>query len=449
MTPGSFFKGSQTCKYSDVMKNFIVLLLAGLCSTSLLAKTPNKYGKETSKLQTDTLLLPPKLFINCAGARCYYDYLRTDLTFFDFVRDRFVCDIEALVTDLTTGSGGKQYTVSLYGHNHFKGMADTLRFATRKTDTDDNVRKQLARTFRRGLARFLIHSVYIDQVEVSLPTRDRQSSDSIQKAKDSWNFWVFSISGDGTARGESNKQYLSLSADVRANRITPHSKFISHLYYNDNRNHYTVDGESIRVQTVDYGLSSYYVRSISTHWSMGGFYRAYHSIYQNIGLSQQVAPALEFSFFPVTEVTRRQFRWIYQVGVRSLRYLEPTVYDKTQETLPFHQLTGIYGVIQPWGTLSAHLTAYQYLHDLSKNRLSLNLEVSWRIVRGLSFQINANASLINNQISLARSAIATDAALLNGRQLPTNFNYYTSMGLSYTFGSINNSVVNPRFSNVD
>lgn len=431
------------------MKNFIVLLLVGLSSSSLVAQTPDKNSQEKPKPQTDTLLLPPKLFVNCAGARCYYDYLRTELTFFDFVRDRFVCDIEALVTDLTTGSGGKQYTVSFYGRNHFEGLADTLRFATRKTDTDDDVRKQLARTFRRGLARFLIHSAYIDQVDVSLPTRDVRANGNIQEAKDPWNFWVFSISGDGTARGESNKQYLSLSADLRANRITPRSKFISHLYYDDNRNHYTVDGESIRVRTVSYGLSSYYVRSILTHWSTGGFYRSYHSIYQNVGLSQQLAPALEYSFFPVSEVTRRQFRWIYQLGIRSLRYLEPTIYDKTAEILPFHQLTGIYGVTQPWGTLSAHLTGYQYLHDLSKNRLSVNLEASWRIVRGLSLQIDINGSLINNQISLARSAIDTDAALLNGRQLPTNFNYYTSMGLSYTFGSINNSVVNPRFSNVD
>ena len=196
-------------------------------------------------------------------------------------------------------------------------------------------------------------------------------------------------------------------------------------------------------------MSSLYVNSFSTHWSAGGFYRAYHSVYRNIGLSQSVAPAIEYSFFPVSQFTRRQFRVIYQLGVRSLHYIEPTIFDKTQEILPYQQLTGVFGVTQPWGTLSADITAYQYLHDLSKNRLSLNIDVSWRILQGLAVNIQGRASLINNQISLARSVIDPDTALLNGRQLPTNFNYYSSVGLSYTFGSINNSIVNPRFSNVD
>jgi hypothetical protein len=267
--------------------------------------------------------------------------------------------------------------------------------------------------------------------------------------EDRWNRWVFNIGGNGSARGESNKKYLSFSTSLQANRITPESKFTFNTYYNDNRTQYIVNGENIRVQTVDYGLSSLYAKSFSEHWSTGGFYRAYHSIYRNIDLSQSVAPALEYSFFPVSQVTRRQFRSIYQIGFRSLRYIEPTIYDKTQENLPYHQLTGIFGVTQPWGTLNAHITASQYLHDLSKNRLSIDLSLSWRVIEGLSVQLNGQASLINNQISLARSTINPDQALLNGRQLPTTFNYYSSVGLNYTFGSINNSVVNPRFSDVD
>ncbi len=112
-------------------------------------------------------------------------------------------------------------------------------------------------------------------------------------------------------------------------------------------------------------------------------------------------------------------------------------------------MTGIFGITQPWGTLSAHVTGYQYLHDRSKNRLSFNVDASWRIMEGLSLTIHGSASRINNQISLARSTIRAEEALLNGRQLPTSFNYHSSLGISYTFGSINNSVVNPRFSNVD
>jgi len=37
--------------------------------------------------------------------------------------------------------------------------------------------------------------------------------------------------------------------------------------------------------------------------------------------------------------------------------------------------------------------------------------------------------------------------LLRLRELETQFEYFTSFGLTYTFGSIYNNVVNPRFGN--
>ena len=38
--------------------------------------------------------------------------------------------------------------------------------------------------------------------------------------------------------------------------------------------------------------------------------------------------------------------------------------------------------------------------------------------------------------------------LLRRKELETNFEYFTSFGFTYTFGSIYNNVVNPRFGNI-
>lgn len=435
------------------MKIFIILSLVFANSLVSFAQIADNYLDESSESKMDTTAVvntgapAPKLFINCLNARCHTDYLRTKLSFFDFVRDRYVSDIEILVTSTYTGAGGQQYVLAFYGHDKFENINDTLYFNTNKTDTDDLVRRQLVRTIKQGLIRYLLDTDFMEQIGITLPDRKLKSRQSEQR-KDRWKRWVFNIGGDGSARGESNKQYLSFSTHMQANRITPESKFSFDTHYDHNQSQFTVSGENISVQTVNYGVSSLYVKSFSEHWSAGGFYNAYHSIYRNIRLSQSLAPAIEYSFFPVSDVTRRQFRSIYQLGIRSYHYIEPTIYDKIQENLPYHQLSGIFGVTQPWGTLGAHLTAYQYLHDLSKNRLSVDFNLSWRVIEGLSIRVNGQASLINNQISLARSTIDPEQVLLNGRQLPTSFNYYSSLGLNYTFGSIDNSVVNPRFSNV-
>lgn len=430
------------------MYKILVLLLLLISPLGLLAQVTNEEDDPEGPQIREEMSGPPKIFINCVRTRCYDDYLRTELSFFDFVRDRYVCDVEVLITNLNTGAGGQAYTLSFYGHGRFENKNDTLQFTTRKSDTDDLIRKQIVRSLKRGLIRFVLDSDDMDQVNIEFPARKTKADGSTQQ-KDPWNFWVVDVSGNGSINSESNRQLLSIATDLRINRITPKSKFNFHPYYHNQRNSYSVNGDNIRVRTVDYGLSSLYVKSISEHWSVGGFYRAYHSIYQNIEFSQSIAPALEYSFFPVSQVTRRQFRWVYQAGLRSLHYIEPTVFDKTEEMLPYHQLSGVFGATQPWGTMSAHLTGYQYLHDRRKTRLSFDMDVSWRVIEGLSIRANASASLINNQISLARSTIKAEDALLGGRQLPTSFNYYSSLGISYTFGSINNTVVNPRFSNIN
>ena len=72
-----------------------------------------------------------------------------------------------------------------------------------------------------------------------------------------------------------------------------------------------------------------------------------------------------------------------------------------------------------------------------------------RIAEGLSVTLSRSAALINDQISLAKAEGTEGAFLLGGLQLPTNFSYYSQIGVSYTFGSTSNSVVNVRLNQLD
>ncbi|MFB0906817.1 MAG: hypothetical protein QMB03_00800, partial [Spirosomataceae bacterium] len=175
----------------------------------------------------------------------------------------------------------------------------------------------------------------------------------------------------------------------------------------------------------------------------------YHSVFQNIKFSSNIAPAIEYSVFPVEEFNERQLRWIYQAGVQNLNYIETTIFNELEETLPYHQITGIMGLTQPWGNFSAEVSGFQYLSDLKKYRVRLEIELSLRVAEGLFFRVYGNGSQIKNQISLARTSSDTSNILLGGSQLPTTIDYYTSFGFNYTFGSMNNSIVNPRFSGVN
>ncbi|MEA1878395.1 MAG: hypothetical protein U9N86_16255 [Bacteroidota bacterium] len=88
---------------------------------------------------------------------------------------------------------------------------------------------------------------------------------------------------------------------------------------------------------------------------------------------------------------------------------------------------------------------FNYLHDFSKNNLSLSGSMSIRIAKGLNFNFGGGASLIHDQLALVKGGASTEEILLRRKELATAYQYFTYFGLSYTFGSIYNNVVNPRF----
>ena len=49
------------------------------------------------------------------------------------------------------------------------------------------------------------------------------------------------------------------------------------------------------------------------------------------------------------------------------------------------------------------------------------------------------------QIHLPLNGATYEEIILRQKELESNFNYSCSLGISYTFGSMKNNVVNPRF----
>ncbi len=420
------------------MKKYHVLILCFianiLLNTSVVAQT------------SPDSITPPKIFINCSGFNCYEDYLKTELSFFDFVRDRFEADVQLLIISQNNGAGGQLYTVNFLGQNKFKSQIDTLTFATKQTDTEAMIRQELVKTLKQGLIKYVLQTNYKNKVAIEFPKREALSA---MVKNDKWNYWVFNINMNAWLNGETNRSSISVSGTISANRVTPKSKFNSSFNYGENHNSYTIDTTNFSAVTAYSYANLLYVKSLNKKWSAGGVYQGFHSVFRNIQWSNRVAPAIEYNIFPTSENTRRQFRWIYQTGVVQQSYIEETIFDKKAELLPYHQLTSVLIFTQPWGSLQTILSGSQYLHDTSKYRLGLDVNVSWRVFEGLQVGIYGNFTIINDQISLAKSNIDPSVFLLDGRQLPTSMSYYSSVNLSYTFGSINNSVVNPRFNNLD
>ena len=68
------------------------------------------------------------------------DYIRTEITFVNYVRDPKEADIHLIVSSSTTGCGGSEYTLDFKGLGAFKDMSFALRHNTKADATSDESR---------------------------------------------------------------------------------------------------------------------------------------------------------------------------------------------------------------------------------------------------------------------------------------------------------------------
>jgi hypothetical protein len=385
---------------------------------------------------------PPKVFLDCH--QCDMAYIRQEITFVNFVRERSEADIHVLITIQATADGGREYTLNFIGRNNFYDLHNTLKYVAERTYSADMERKGLVRVLKLGLVPYLTKTDLGDYLKIDFEKRIPPP-----EVEDPWNFWVFSLGLSGSMSGEQSKNFISLNSNLSASRVTEKIKFRSGLSGNLNHSAYKVN-QNGTTQTItsnqnSFGFSSLLVYALNDHWSVGGWFGLGSSTYNNIKLAINPAPAVEYNFFPYSESTRRQLRVLYRVGYNYNFYYEETIYDKTKESLLGETLSVTFEMKEPWGNVSAVLEGFHYFHDFSKNHLVLATNLNLRLYRGFSVGFSGRFSKINDQVYLAKGNLSLEDILLQRKALATSYSYGISLGVSYTFGSIYAGVVNPRF----
>ncbi len=415
--------------------HWILFLMIGFFFCSSYA-----HSREVQVSVDDIKKDAPKVFIDCS--RCDIDYIREEIGFVNYVWDRKEADVHVLVTIQRTGGGGREYTLAFIGLNNYKELQNTLKYFSDSDETDDETRKGLVQILKLGLAPYVAQTPMFEVVTVGMDQKATPTA-----VEDKWDFWVFSLGLNTWMEGESKRNSIFLSGNISANRITPQSKLRMGLDLDFDRDSYELEDEMYRSTGTRNDFDGLYVKSVNEHWSVGGWVSVSQSTYNNVELAYSIHPAVEYNFFPYSESTRRQLRMLYKIGYNYFDYFEETVYEKMSNRLWNQSLSLELELNEPWGTAEVGLEGSHYFYDLKKNRLSLDAEMRVRIFKGLSFDIEANYSIVHDQLSLAKGDATLEEILLERRELASEFDYRFEIGLDYSFGSIFSNVVNPRFGN--
>jgi hypothetical protein len=380
----------------------------------------------------------PKVYLDCG--ECDIEYIKNEISFVNYVRDRKEAQVHILVTTQHTGSGGREYTLTFLGQNEFSGIDDLVRYFSKQSDTQDDIRKGLVRSLKQGLAGYAARTPIASRLIVRA-----EAESSSGDVRDRWDSWVFNIGGEGRFNGEESSLRNNFGFNLTANRITADWKLRIGVSSHFDKDSFTYDGEEIKSSQEKYGADGLLVKSLGDHWSAGLSFEAASSTYDNTRRRITLAPAVEFNLFPYAESTRRQLRFLYRLQWENVRYQEATIYDRTRESLWSESLSITLDLKEKWGSISTSLSGSHYFHDLKFNRLDLFGFIQLNLIKGLNAHVFGGGSRIHDQLGLVKGDASLEEILLRRRQLATTYNYFVMVGLSYTFGSIYTNVVNPRF----
>lgn len=389
-----------------------------------------------------------RVFFDCSSFLCDFDFFRREIEWVDYMRDRQDADVHVLVTTQPTGGGGTEFALRFIGQRRFAGRDNTLRYTSRQTDTEDQVRRGLLRVLKAGLVPYAVETPAGERLQIGYAAGEATTPGTASPVHDPWNYWTFSVGVNGFFNGEQTYSSTNLNGSASANRTTEAFKIslgVNNRY--SEQSFELQDGRTISNIQRNYGARALAVRSLGPNWSAGGRMSANSSTFLNQALAVRVAPAIEFNVFPYAESSERQLTFLYSAGANHFDYEEKTIFGETEETRFDQSLTVSYDVKQPWGSINTSAEAAHFLHDLSKNRLELGGGINLRLIKGLQFRISGHAARVRDQLYLPAGDLPIEEVLLRQRQLETAYRYFGSVGLSYTFGSIFNNVVNPRFGN--
>lgn len=416
-------------------------LLACLCLATVAS------AQDSARLTT---------FVDCPGyvPGCDIDFFQTEIGFARFVRDQSDADVYVLVVNEDTGGGGDRYTLFFQGRGALAGRRDTLVTSTPPSASDDEQRRALLGRLALGLAGYAGRTGLADRISVTYAAPDAAEEEA-EPESDPWNSWVFRINGNGFFQGQSRVRSQNLFGSFSAQRVTEALKVSVRPRVSYNRDEFDIVGDfngdgveddsTIVSDNESYGLNAGAVVSLSDHWSAGGRVDLSRNTFSNYDLRLQAGPAIEYNLFPYAESTRRQLRFFYQIGVEAAAYQDTTIFLETSEVLAAHEAGIAAEFAQPWGSVDVFTQASQFLSRPDKYNVGIGGGVDLRLFRGFSLRVDGSYSFVRDQINLRARDASDSEVLTQDQELATGYSYFGSVGISYSFGSIYNQVVNARF----
>jgi hypothetical protein len=375
------------------------------------------------------------------GVADWENYIKVKMWYVDYVRDPQQAQVQVIVTSQNTASRGLLYHVFFVGRDNFQGKNDTLQLIASVDNSNRKTRDELTNVITMGLMPYLALNNQQEFITFDYLNIEKL----VQQSSDKWKNWVYTIQGNSDLNSNSTATIINGSGSVSAAHITDAWKERITFSLTSNNSNFETTTYAYTANTVIKNFNALFVKSLNNHWSAGLEPAFYASTYSNIKAQFSLAPGIEYNIFPYSESVNHLFTLKYRVQPLHNTYIDSTVFNVTKEFLLNEIVDATYTRIDKWGNLSLTLTASNYINRPKAYRADMNALLNFHVTKGLFFNLTGNFSVINNQLSLSKANLKPEDIVLQQKEVATSTSYGFTAGFTFTFGSIYNNIVNPRF----
>ena len=368
------------------------------------------------------------------------NYIKSKIDFVNYVLDAGSADIYILITNESTASGGSEYTLKFKGQKKSKGINFTLTFKSISTDTNKIIREKIVKMLINGIYPYIMGTSMAKNFTLKYNKTEEKKA-----VIDPWKKWMFTVSMGGYSSGQESTQNFSFHTSFNISKITKMNKFGLEVFVNEDISYYKYLDTTYESKNISKSLYIKYIKGVNDHISLGFFGGANNSLYSNLKLKTYLKAGMEYNIIPYSQFSKGEFAIQYGISPQYYQYYELTFYNKMKEMLYKESLSVSLELTKIWGNINFSVFGSNFLHDITKNQMGLMGSISLKVFKRLNFNFSGNYSFIHDQLSLPKEGATEEEVLLRKRELETSYNYFFYFGISYTFGSIYNNIVNTRF----
>ena len=187
----------------------------------------------------------PTVFVDCQSRECFVNYLRQEVRYINYVRDRQVADAYVLVTDQSASAGSREVQM-VFMFSPKLGIANDTLIYYREANISELDRQDIfVQNFNHGILPYLLKTDLADNINYNVETDSSQDL-SLTPLADPWNYWSFDVGLNLNISGESSFKEQGYFSRFTASRVQAETKTFLRTWYNYEKSQFTLsDGEVV------------------------------------------------------------------------------------------------------------------------------------------------------------------------------------------------------------